>query len=43
MGFKFGNPPIDLGSNKPFRVPTKLENEEGWKYELLSFQFYTTS
>lgn len=43
MGFKFHRPPIDLGSNKPFRVLTKSNNAEIIKYELRSIQFDTTS
>lgn len=43
MGFKFHKPPIDLVSNKPFRVLTKSNKEESRKYELRSIQFDTTS
>lgn len=43
MGFKFHKPPIDLGSNKPFRVLTKSENDGNRRYELRSIQFDATS
>jgi len=41
MGFKFHKPPIDLETNKPFRVITKSKSDELRRYELRSMQFYT--
>lgn len=43
MGFKYHKPPIDLGTNKPFRVLTKSKNDSGRRYELRSMQFDTSS
>lgn len=43
MGFILHKPPIDLGSNKPFRVLTKTNNDRIKKYELRSIQFDTSS
>ena len=43
MGFKFHKPLIDLGSNKPFRVLTKLNYDESRKYELRNIQFDSTA
>ena len=39
MGFKFHKPPIDLGSNKPFEILTKFNNDETKRYELRSIKF----
>lgn len=43
MGFKFHKPPIDLGSNKPFEILTKFNNDETKRYELRSIQFDSTA
>lgn len=39
MGFKFHKPPVDLGSNKPFKVLTKSKNGDQMSYQLRNIQF----